>query len=233
MLIASHISAREDVAHGARALARAGDAVQDRRRVVGVERQQPQHLVARRRTVSGGSPEMIASSASQRQPHAGGVVRAGLQVGVEDAVEHARGVLGAGQLAADPVQLVGDPGEHRAATAAVAAAGRIQSPPSGRPGMRGGDQRREPAGRVRAPSASSSSTHVSLEPPPWRGVDDHRALAQRDAREAAGDDADVLAEDRERAQVDVARRRARRPGSRSGRSRAARAPGRSSARARA
>src|SRR5688572_13937000 len=39
-----------------------------------------------------------------------------------------------------------------------------------------------------------------------RGVDDHRALAQRDARQAAGHDVDVLAEDGERAQVDVARR---------------------------
>jgi hypothetical protein len=44
-----------------------------------------------------------------RQQHARRVVRPRLHVGVEHAVEHARGVLGARQLAADPVQLVRDP----------------------------------------------------------------------------------------------------------------------------
>ena len=49
----------------------------------------------------GGSPDTIVSSASQREPHAGGVVGTALEVGVEDAVEHARRVLGARELAAD------------------------------------------------------------------------------------------------------------------------------------
>jgi hypothetical protein len=48
------------------------------------------------------SPASIAAPACRN-------VRPRLDVGVEDAVEHARGVLGARELAADPVQLVGDP----------------------------------------------------------------------------------------------------------------------------
>src|SRR3954466_2891635 len=44
-----------------------------------------------------------------------------------------------------------------------------------------------------------------LRPAALGGVDDHRALAQRHAREPAGDDVDVVAEHRERPQVDVPR----------------------------
>jgi hypothetical protein len=79
--------------------------------MLGVERQQPQDLVA-----AGARLRRLATDDRQQrvpaQPHARRVVRAALQVGVEDAVEHARGVLGARQLAADPVELVGDPGQH-------------------------------------------------------------------------------------------------------------------------
>ena len=41
-----------------------------------------------------------------------------------------------------------------------------------------------------------------------RGVDHQRAFAQRDAREAAGDDGDVAAREHEGTQIDVARREA-------------------------
>ena len=54
-----------------------------------------------------------------------------------------------------------------------------------------------PARRRRAPRCPWS--------PALRGVDDHRALPQRDPGQPAGNDPDLLAEDRERPQVDVPR----------------------------
>ena len=216
----------EHVADGARALARLGDAARDRGRVAAVEREP---LRRPRRASTAGrarSAPMIASSASHdsRTP---GVVAAALDVGVEDAVEHARGVLGARELAADPVELVGDPGEHQ--PCCCCCCWPDHSPPWRRPGSSGGDQPRD-GGDVRASCRSLLLEHPRvLRAAALGGVDDHRALAQRDAREPAGDDVDVLAEHGERAQVDVARRRARRPATRSGRSTAAPAPARSSA----
>jgi len=103
-----HLGA-EDVADRARALAGARDAVEDRRRVLGVERERAQHLVARRRVLgrlAGHDRQQVVPG----EQHAGRVVGPRLHVGVEDAVEHARRVLGACELTADPVQLVGDAG---------------------------------------------------------------------------------------------------------------------------
>ena len=161
--------------------------------MLGVERQQPQHLVARGRGVG----RLAGDDRQQRvpaQPHAGGIVRAALQVGVEDAVEHPRRVLGARQLAADPVQLVGDPGQHRLLLLLLlggpGAAERQARHPRRRP-LR--QRRGRPGACPRPPRAPTC---------PWSrrlaGVDDHRTFAQRHAGQAAGHDVDVLAEDRER-----------------------------------
>ena len=46
---------------------------------------------------------------------------------------------------------------------------------------------------LRHSSPDSSSTQVSLVPPPWRRIDHQRALAQRHAGQAAGHDADLVA----------------------------------------
>jgi hypothetical protein len=76
--------------------------------VVRVERERAQDGVARRRALR----RLAADDRQQvvpRQQHAGRLARARLHVGVEDAVEHARGVLGASELTADPVELVSDP----------------------------------------------------------------------------------------------------------------------------
>ena len=151
----------------------------------------------------------------------------------KSAVEHARGVLGARQLAADPVQLVGDPGEHQARPLLLLLLLLLadQPPPGAGPAAAA-------ATSVAGAGRLGAAPRVVLEHPgvlraaALRGVDDHRALAQRDAREPAGDDVDVVAEHGERPQVDVPRRERAVRRARSGRSRAARAPGRSSAPAR-
>ena len=61
---------------------------------------------------AGGLAPMIASTPSQLSAMPALARRAG-DVGVEGAVEHARGVLGAGQVASQPEQLLGDPGQHQ------------------------------------------------------------------------------------------------------------------------
>ena len=117
MLIASHISA-ENTSRTVRAPSRAR--VTQLSTEVGCSGSSVSmpSTSSRDAGLSGGSPETIVTQVAPGEPHAGRVVGPRLHVGVEDAVEHARGVLGARQLAADPVQLVGDP--RRAASARLA-----------------------------------------------------------------------------------------------------------------
>ena len=66
-----------------------------------------------------------------------------------------------------------------------------------------------PVRTLAAASGGLASTKLSLVPPPWRGIDDQRALAQRHTRQAARHDLDALgAGQHERPEIDMARRRA-------------------------
>ena len=139
-------------------------------------------------------------------------------------VEDAGGVLGPLDVAADPEQRLGDPAQHRrasaaaaaavavAAAAAVAAAGRGawvgRSPAVGvrRPARRGARRRRA---RGRPRDVARRQHPGVLGAAALAGVDDQLALGQRDPGQAAGQHPDVVAVvDRERAQVDVPRRAA-------------------------
>ena len=178
VLIASHISARDHVAHGARALAGALDAREHRPSgLVGVE--------VRRRSASHAPPArsprrraMIATSASQprrtpaRRP-------AGPGARLEDAVEHARGELGAREVAAQPVELVSDPGEHQPALPRCCCCCCCCCRPSRR---RSAGRAARAAPRLGGRRRVALGRRAVLEHPrvlraaAARGVDDHRAL---------------------------------------------------------
>ena len=135
---------------------------------------------------------------------------------VEVHVEDAGGVVGPLDVAADPEQRLGDAGSASAVPPQMLllllllllAASVSSGPGSGAGESRG--QRRRPAASSRpAPGRLGArrrrlSTQVSLEPPPWLELTTRLALGQRDAGQAAGQHAHVVAVvDRERAQVDV------------------------------
>ncbi len=111
-----HVGA-DDVAHRARALAGTLDACAHRGRRLRVERQPLERLGA----VHGARVASVAEHREELAPaeHDArrGLGRA-LELDLEDAVHHARGDLRAGEVAAEPVELVGDPGEHQASAAA-------------------------------------------------------------------------------------------------------------------
>ena len=72
---------------------------------------------ARRRRAGPGprglAAPMISEQRVPRERDRGGIVGAALEVRVEEAVEHARGVLGTHEVTAEPVQVVGYAREHR------------------------------------------------------------------------------------------------------------------------
>ena len=166
----------------------------------------------------GPSPTAATRTRRPRRPR---VLEQQAQVDVEDAA----GVLGALDVAPDPVQRLGDAAQHAvtapaccccccccAAGCPAAADSLSQLRPMrrcarGRGGRRG---LRADAAATR-PRRSPASTQVSFEPPPWLEFTTSEPSRQRDPGQAAGQHPDVVAVvDRERAQVDVPRRDRRR-----------------------
>jgi hypothetical protein len=144
---------------GARALARARCA-RDRRGVVGIERQRAQDIVAAR----GDLARRRAHDGQHRGPVQGDarrVVGAALKRGLKDAVEHARGVLGAREVAPEPEQFVGDPGEHLLLLLLL-----LADPRAGVAQVGHGRGVSIPSGSGAVGVLAALETKVSLEPPP-------------------------------------------------------------------
>ena len=201
---------RDDVAHGARALPGAPEARAPPSVGLSASTVSARSTSSRRRgAVAAAGAPMIASTASQSSGHAGGVVGRPCSVGLEDAVEHARGVLGAREVAAEPEQLVGDPGQHSyCCCVGAAVAGRPGRTAVAQVGQRGRLAVSMPSGSARSVSWPSSSTQVSFEPPPREELTIIEPSISATRVRPPGTILIVLAEDGERAQVDVARREA-------------------------
>ena len=162
-------SMRED---RVRVLAVEGEEAEDGLAVLARRRRGPSRRRRGRRGSSGRSRSARGPPTSPARPD-------GVELEVEPDVEQPGDVLGPLDVAADPVEVLGDPAEHlRRSSAASGAAG---------PGVGG---------------AAAEDPGV-LGPAPLRAVDHQAPPGQGHPGQAAGQDLDLLAVEDERAEVDV------------------------------